>query len=69
MKAEEVCRLVLPRVHTGGGGNRSALPVPSHWGKAFLIGESGTVVPLLMNAASAPGRLCHAGTGSASSHV
>ena len=29
-------------------------PVPSHWGTVLLLGESGTVVPLLASAAFAP---------------
>ena len=40
--------------------------VPSHGGNAFLVRESGTVVPLLTSAASAPRRPSLAGAGNAS---
>ena len=43
--------------------------VPNHWGRNILLGESGTVVPLLTSAASAPWRPSHAGAGNASHNV
>ena len=43
----------------------SALPVPGQQGNLCLGGGSGTVVPLLTGAASAPARPSHTGAGDA----
>ena len=43
--------------------------VPSQWGNVFSVGQSGTLVPLLTNADSAPRRPSHAGAGDASGLV
>ena len=54
-------RIVGPPVGLGveGAGSKNY----ERWGKLFLPGESGTVVPLLTSVASAPWRLSHAGAG------
>ena len=48
--------LVVHRWVGGEEGKRWAtcLAAPNNWGKLFSLGESGTVVPLLTSAASAP---------------
>ena len=43
------------------GNKLFTLLVPRHWGKEFSTGESGTAVPLLTSAASAPGCASRAG--------
>ena len=61
MKAESLCRLVFLAVRTWCefGGNCQLL-VPSHWGKVLLVRQSGTVVPVLTGAVSAPWPPSHA---------
>ena len=68
IKAEFVCRLALPGVCTGGGfgGKSSALLIHSRWGKAFLVGANGAIVPRLAGAASASWSPSHASAGRAS---
>ena len=70
MKAESVCPLILPVVPTGLIFLEESvfLACPQTVGNS-MVGKSGTVVPLLPSAASAPWRPSHAGAGDASHSV
>ena len=58
-KGQSVCRLILPGVRTGVGGNCLDCVVHSRWGNGSLVREGGTVV----STASVPWCPSHAGKG------